>query len=145
MDETEGKILFYLELGYKMERIIEEFNIDEEMLADIMIELDSKNLAVLRGKEWILTEKGQDILKELKTSLKKLKIDYLHGDISKEEFYQKRKELDYILILEKSTNDGQYEKTTEYKKNEKEKINCPKCKKENKAGSKFCSKCGEPI
>lgn len=140
MNDTENKILLFLESGYKIDIMLKELNIDEEGIADIIIDLDTKELIYLEEKNWKLTQKGKDILKEIKAELlRKLKIDYLYGNIDKEEFQKKRKELESYIILEKSS--------TEYKIEEKDEKNiiCPKCGKENKIGSKYCYKCGEPL
>lgn len=37
----------------------------------------------------------------MKDFLKKIKIEYLYGNIDKDEFQRKRKELEYIITLEK--------------------------------------------
>lgn len=140
MDKTEYKILSLLGSGFGIDMILKELNTDEGSLADIIIELDIKDLIVLEDKNWILTEKGKDILKEMKVQLKKLKVDYLYGSITKEEFQKRKIELESIINIEKPIED----KVEEIKIEEK-KISCSRCGKENKIGSKFCYKCGEQL
>ena len=142
MNEMENRILLFLESGYDIDTILKELNIDKISLADIIIELEGKELTTLKGKNWILTQKGKDILKEVREELhKKLKIEYLYGNISKDEFQRKRKELESILLIDKRD----IEEKIEDEEDKEKKIHCPKCGKENKTGSKFCYKCGEPV
>lgn len=138
MNDIENKILSLLESGYDIDKILKELNIDEENLADTIIVLETKELIILDNKSWTLTQKGKDILKEMKESLKKIKIEYLYGNIDKDEFQKKRKELESIIIIENLPD-----KTGE--KSKEKKIICPKCGKENKIDSKFCYKCGESL
>jgi len=145
MTDIENKILLFLESGYKIDDILKELDIDEENLADIVIELDNKELIMLEDNNWILTQKGKDLLKEMKELIKKLKVDYLHGNINKEEFHKRKKELEYILTIEKEKPRGYESEGKRFEDKEKDKIICPKCGKENKVGSKFCYKCGEQI
>ena len=142
MNEMENRILLFLESGYDIDTILKELNIDKISLADIIIELEGKELITLEGKNWILTQKGKDILKEVKEELhKKLKIEYLYGNISKDEFQRKRKELESVILIDKRD----IEEKIEDEEDKEKKIHCPKCGKENKTGSKFCYKCGEPV
>lgn len=149
MTEIENKILSLLELGYDIDKMLNELNIEnEEYLADMIIALENKELIILDNKSWILTQKGKDILKEMKDLLKRIKIDYLHGNIDKDEFQKKRKELE---LLDKKIEDQKKIIEDQTKKDMKKdiykekKIICPKCEKENKIDSKFCNKCGEPL
>lgn len=143
MGDIENKILLFLELGYKIDMILKELDIDEESLSDIIIELEGKELVTLEDKNWILTKKGKDILKNTKKELlKKLKIDYLHGKITRDEFQKKRKELEAITTIERRSIE---DKVDDKKLVEDKKINCSRCGKDNKAGSKYCYKCGEPF
>lgn len=149
MNETENKVLFFLESKYKIDMILKELSMDEEGLANIIIELDSKGLITIEDKNWILTQKGKDILKEIREELlKKLKIDYLYGNMSKDEFQKKKKELESIVLIEKPHIEDKIEDkklVKEKKLIEEKNINCPKCGKENKIESKYCYKCGEPL
>lgn len=139
MNDIENKILSLLEFGYKIDIILNELNIEEEILANIIIGLEDKGLISLQDKIWILTQKGKDTLKEIKEELlKKLKIEYLYGNINKDEFQKKKKELESIAITEKYGTD----KKTEDKEDKEKKIICPRCKQENKMGSRYCYKCG---
>lgn len=139
-NELENNILFLLESKYNIGIILKELNIDEITLADTIIELESRELMTLEDKNWILTEKGKDILKETKEELlKKLKIDHLYGNISKDEFQKKRNELESVIVIEKHQIEEKIEDDKE------KKINCPKCGIDNKTGSKYCRKCGEPL
>lgn len=143
MDEIENKVLIFLELRYKIDEILKELGTEEESLADMIIELETKELIILENKNWILTQKGKGIVKEIKEeSLKKLKIEYLHGNINKEEFHKKKKELESVVIIARPSTK---EKIEDKKLEEGKNINCPKCGKENKTGSKYCYKCGEPL
>ena len=92
MREIENKILSFLESGYKIDAIIIELNADKESVADVIIELDAKGFIGLNGKEWVLTQKGKDMLQEMKELLKNLKLEYMYGNISRDEFWKKRKE-----------------------------------------------------
>lgn len=140
MSELDNSILFLLESGYETRIILKELNIDEITLADIIIDLESKELITLEGKNWTLTEKGRDVLKEIKGELlKKLKIDHLYGNIDKDEFRKKINELESIVTIGK-------QQTDENMKGEKEKkISCPKCGIDNKIEGKYCRKCGESL
>lgn len=139
MNEIENRILLLLESGYKIDIISNELNIDKENLADIIIELENEELITLEDKSWTLTQKGKDILIKAKEELlKKLKIEYLYGNINKNEFQKKRSELESIIIIEKP----QIEEKIEDKE---KKINCPKCGIDNKIESKYCRKCGESL
>ena len=142
-DNAENKILSLLELEHKIDEILKDLGMDEGSLADIIIELEDKELIILKDKNWTLSQKGKDKLKYAKEELlKKLKIDYIRGNISKEEFQLKKRELESIATIETH----HIEDKTENKKLEDEKkINCSKCGKDNKAGSKYCYKCGEPF
>lgn len=131
----ENKILSFLELGYNIDAVIKELNIDKESLADIIIKLDSNGFIDLKDKNWVLTQKGKDTLKEMKELLKSLKLEYVYGNISREEFLEKKKELEDIIVVEKPKKDNIKEKN----------IVCSKCGKENKVGSKYCYKCGTPL
>ncbi len=145
MNEIENKILLYLESGYDIDTILKELNIDKEGLADIIIELEIKNLIFLKDKNWKLTKQGKDILKEIRVELlKKLKVDYLYGNINKEEFNKKRNELESIIIIEKPNIEERLFERIGVKIEEKN-IICSKCEKENKPGSKYCYKCGTPL
>jgi predicted transcriptional regulator len=137
MNDEENKILYLLESGYNIDRIIKELNIEEESLADKIIELEGKELIVLEDKDWTLTQKGKDTLQEMKELLRKIKIEYLYGNINKDEFQKKRKELESFIMIEKPREDEKIYK--------EKKIVCPKCGKENKIDSKFCFKCGETL
>ena len=150
MNEIENKVLFFLESRYKIDTILKELGMDEESLANIIIELETKGLITLEDKNWILTQKGKDILKDIREELlKKLKIDYLYGNMSKDEFQKKKKELESlesIVLIEKPHAEDKIEdKKLEKKLIEDKNINCPKCGKENKIESKYCYKCGEPL
>lgn len=134
-NEIENKILSFLELGCNIDAILDKLDIDKESLADAIIELDIKGLIYLDNKNWILTQKGKDTLKEMKELLKGLKFEYIYGNISREEFWKKRKELESIIMVENPKQDNIKEKN----------MNCPKCEKENKAGSKYCYKCGASL
>jgi phage I-like protein len=91
LEYIENKILIFLESGYKIDNIFAELNIEEVILADKIIDLDSKGLITLEDKNWVLTQKGKDAaLKGRMELLKKIKIDYLHGTINKEDFLKKR-------------------------------------------------------
>lgn len=140
MDEIENKILSFLESGHKIDSILKELNLDEENLADEIIKLEIKGFITLEDKSWILTQKGKDVLKEMKESLKKLKIEYLHGNTTKDEFQRKRKELETIIVIGKHRIENKVEE-----KERKGTIDCSKCGKENKIGSKYCYKCGESL
>lgn len=151
MDDIEGKILLFIEHEYDTDTILRELNIEEENLADTIIELESNGLVTVENKNWVLTQKGKDILKERKELLKKLKIGYLRGNIDKDEFQKKREELESFMEIEKSIADNKIDKTLVDKedsdlgiKEDRKKV-CPKCKKDNKVGSKYCAKCGEPL
>ncbi len=148
MNDTENKILMFLESGYKIDIMLKELNINEEGIADIIIDLDIKELIYLEEKNWKLTQKGKDILKVIIAELlRKLKIDYLYGNINKEEFQKKRKELESVIIIDRPNIEEKVEERIENKIEEKidKNINCPKCGNENKTGSKYCYKCGEPL
>jgi predicted transcriptional regulator len=135
MSEVKNKILSFLESGYKIDVIIDELGIEKESLADAIIELDTKELISLNDKEWTLTQKGRDVLGEMKEHLKGLKVEYMYGNISKDEFWKKKKELEDIIVVEKPKYDNTKEKN----------MICHKCSKENKIGSKYCYKCGMPL
>lgn len=135
MSDIENKILSFLELGYKVDEILKELNMNKENLADIIIELDSKGLIDLKDKNWILTQKGKDILKEMKELLQCLKLEYVYGNISRDQFLEKRKELEDMIMIEKPKQDNI----------KKENITCPQCGKDNKSGSKYCYKCGTSL
>lgn len=139
MEDMKNRVLSLMELGYKIDGIVRELNIEKDYLADIIIELDDDDLIVLKDKNWELTQKGKDVLKEMKESLKSLKLDYVYGNISKEDFLKKKKEFENIIFKERSTQEDIKEEIKD--KN----INCKNCGKENKAGSKFCSRCGVSI
>lgn len=141
MGNMENKILSFLGLGYQIDTILKELDMDSEQLADTIIELETKGLINLKDKSWVLTQKGKDILKEIKKELlKELKIEYLYGNITKDIFQKKRKELESIITTEKSID----HKVGENEDKEK-KINCSKCGKDNKIGSRYCYKCGESL
>lgn len=129
-----NKILSLIDLGYDIDAILKELNIEEESLADMLIELETEEFIILKNKRWILTEKGKNILKEREGLLKKLKIEYIRGNIDKEEFQKRKKELESVSVVEKVEK----EKDIEIEG----KLICPKCGKENKIGSRFCAKCG---
>lgn len=139
MNEIENRILLLLESGYKIDIILNELNVDKENLADIIIELENEELITLEDKSWTLTQKGKDILIKAKEELlKKLKIEYLYGNINKNEFQKKRNELESIIVIEKP----QIEEKIEDKE---KKINCSKCGIDNKIESRYCRKCGESL
>lgn len=171
MGDVENKVLLFLESGYKIDIILRELDIDEESLSDIIIELECRELVILEDKNWVTTRKGKDILKNAKEELlKKLKICYLHGDITRDEFQKKRKELESTVTIGKHDtrykieDKGFVESAVEDKQNNIEykiedkglvesavedkkltgdkKVNCPKCGKGNKIGSNYCYKCG---
>ncbi len=135
MSDIENKILSFLESGYGIDTILDNLGIDKESLADIIIELDIKGLINLEDKNWKLTQKGKDTLKEIKTLLGEIKIDYMYGNLDRDEFLKKKKELEDIIIVEKPKQDSVKEKN----------VICPKCRKNNKTGSKYCYKCGAPL
>ena len=135
MSNIENKILSFLESGYKIDTILNDLNMDKESLADAIIELDNKGLINLEGKSWVLTQKGKDTLKEIKESLKGLKFEYIYGNISRDEFWKKRKELEDIIVVEKPKEESSKEKN----------MNCSQCGKENIAGSRYCYKCGTQL
>ena len=135
MDEMENKILAFLESGYKIDIILNELNVAEENLADAIIELDKNGLIALDGKNWVLTQKGKNILKEIKELLKGLKLEYMYGNISRDEFWKKRKELESAIVIGKPKEEGDKEKN----------MNCSQCGKENRPGSIYCYKCGKPL
>lgn len=135
MREVENKILSFLESGHKISTIIKELNIDDESLADVIIELDAKGLVSLDNKKWVLTKKGKGVLQEMKELLRDLKLEYMHGNIDRDEFWKKRKELEVAIVTEKPKQDDVKEKN----------MRCPKCEKDNNVGSKYCYKCGIPL
>lgn len=139
--DTEYKILSLLELGYNIDAILKELNIEEENLADLILDLNNREFITLENKNWVLLEKAKGVLKEKREGLfKRLKVEYMYGKIDKQEFRQKRKELEIILqtpIVSNILEDEAHKK--------EEKKNCPKCRKENKPDSKYCFKCGEPL
>lgn len=93
--KLEGKILSFILTGNNIDNILHELSIEEESLADIIIDLEFKELIILKDKNWKLTEKGKDIFKKRENIFKKLKIEYLHGDIrSRDEYNARKKELE---------------------------------------------------
>jgi hypothetical protein len=95
LEYIDNQILTLLDLGYKIDNILNKLNIDEIILADKIIDLDSKEFITLEDKNWVLTQKGKDMVLEIRMELlKKIKIDYLHGNINKEDFLKKIKELE---------------------------------------------------
>ncbi len=143
MNDMENKILSFLEKGNNIDKILQELTIDEEILADMIINLELKEFIILKDKNWTLTEKGLNILEEQrKELLKKLKIEHMYGNIDLEEFQKKKEELEPVTekIIEEQKKKEELEPVTE--KIEENKIICPNCGKENKVGSKYCSKCG---
>lgn len=174
MNDLENKILGLIRQGCTISYIEKNLNIKEEDLADIIIELDEKGFITLQDKNWVLTDQGKEIFVKREEELKRLKIDYLRGDINKEEFEKRKKELLDINIPEKSDSDSRkffyppQDKDSiiikdvipneEPKIDDKEKIkvevkdesalkkiNCPKCKTENRPESNFCRKCGTSL
>lgn len=152
MSEVENKILLLLDSGFSVNDIVEELKIGKENLADVIIEFDTDGLVCLKNKNWILTQKGHDALDKIKESLKSLKLDYLDGNIGKDEFLEKRKTLEYVFLAEGSRKNDDIvamEKGASYSKcgvdnNEGSKY-CYKCGVNNSAGSKYCYKCGSPL
>ncbi len=94
--KLEGKILSFIETGNNnIDKILHELSIDEESLADMIIDLEFKELIILKDKNWILTKKGKDIFEKRENVFKKLKIEYLHGEInSRDEYNTRKKELE---------------------------------------------------
>ncbi len=138
MDEVEGKILSLLDSGRRIDDIIEELKIDKESMADIIIGLDTNGLVCLKNKNWVLTRKGHDMLNEIKESLRNLKFDYLDGNISRDEFLEKRKKLEYVVLTEKPKQGG-------YVITKGKDVICSKCGTNNNVESRYCYKCGSLI
>ncbi len=187
MNALENKILELIHKGCVISYIEKNLNITEEDLADIIIELDEKGFIKLQDKNWVLTDQGKEIFVKREEELKKLKIDYLRGDINREEFDNRKKELSDINVPEKSDSDNrkffyppqnkdtnivndtppkEEKKKTDDKPIDKikveedkvkveedkvkvesipKKINCPKCKTDNRPESNFCRKCGTSL
>ena len=164
----ENKILTLLEIGLTIDNILKKLNIEEEDLADRIIDLDTKEFVILEDKNWTLTEKGKDALKLIR---KKLKSDYLRGIINKEEFLKK---LEYLTeqTIKKDDTGGIKEEPDEIAEEpakvqeeiaeepakvqeemaeepanagDDKKIICKKCGTKNKKTDIFCTKCGEYI
>lgn len=198
MNALENKILELIRQGCTISYIEKNLDIKEEDLADIIIELDEKGFIKLQDKNWVLTDQGKEIFMKREEDFKKLKIDYLRGEINRDEFDKRKKELSDTNILEKSDSDSrkffyppqnkdisivqdrlpkeepkieedkdsiiindilpkeehkiddnisrEKIKVEEDKVKEEpvelKKINCPKCKTENRPESNFCRKCG---
>ena len=51
-DNVENKILSLLELGYNVDKILKDLGMDEGSVADIIIELEDKELIILKDKNW---------------------------------------------------------------------------------------------
>lgn len=106
MGELESKVLELLNREYAINYIIREFNIKDEYLADIIISLEDRGLITLRDKKWKITEKGKDIFEKRDRLFKKLKIEYLYGEIdSRDEYDRRRKELEDISQIISSTEE----------------------------------------
>lgn len=93
MGELEIKVLELLNREYDITYIIRELNIKDEHLADIIIGLDDDKLIMLKDKKWKITEKGRDIFEKRDQLFKKLKIEYLYGEIGREEYNRRMQEL----------------------------------------------------
>lgn len=174
MNALENNILELLRQGCIISDIEKNLNIKEEDLADIIIGLDEKGLIILQDKNWILTDKGKEIFVKREEELKKLKIDYLRGEINKDEFDRRKRELSDII--EKSDDDSRKDsrnffypsskkddivtqdiipKDEPRKDDDKDKgkeepvelkkLICPKCSTENRPESNFCRKCGTAV
>lgn len=121
MGELESKVLELLNREYAISYITRELNIKDEYLADIIISLEDKGLVTLKDKKWKISEKGKDIFEKRCQLLKKLKMEYLYGDIgNRDEYDRKRKELEDMSQIISST-DEMIEDEHEKDKHEKDK------------------------
>lgn len=147
MEELKSIVLEMLNKGQQIDQIEEILKIEEEALADIIIDLDTGGFVILQDKQWIITKKGIDIFKEREEKLKKLKIEYLHGDINREEYDIRKRELDDLLRISYFTNETIKTDMIIPKIIEQytEKIICPNCEIENKPGANYCRKCGNML
>src|SRR3972149_4466239 len=96
MNELETIVLDLLSQGYLTYNIEKKLDLKDEDLADIIINLEEKGLVILKDKKWRITEKGKgESEKRRAEKLKKIKIDFFHGEIDKDEYHKKKKELIY--------------------------------------------------
>lgn len=137
MSEIESKILSLLDSGHRIDDIVEELKIDKENLADIIIDLDTNGYVCLKDKSWVLTKEGHNVLNKIKESLRNLKLDYLDGNIGRDEFLEKKKKLEYVVLTERPKQDDGTTKGIN--------ITCSKCGVDNNAGSRYCYRCGLPL
>ena len=91
MEKLEYKVLDLLNQECAISDIERDLDIEDDDLADIIICLDNKELIVLKDKKWIIAEKGKDIFDKRDRLLKKLRIDYMYGEIYSRDEYIRRK------------------------------------------------------
>ncbi len=97
MNELENIVLDLLIQGYSTYNLEKKLDLKDEDLAEIIINLEEKGLVILKDKKWRITEKGKgESEKRRAEKLKKIKIDFFHGEIDKDEYHKKKKELTYI-------------------------------------------------
>jgi ribosomal protein L40E len=145
MEELEKKVLMLLSQELTVDEIVKELSINEEALADAIINLEEKDFVRFEAKNWIVTEKGQGMLKDKEEELKKLKIEHIRGDIGKETYDKQKEELKRMQPLETPEAERFAPAETAPVKGVLGKIYCPKCGTENKAGYNYCRKCGAKL
>ena len=91
MEKLEYKVLDFLNQEYAISRIVRDLDIKDEDLADIIVSLDDKELIVIKDKKWVISEKGKELFQKRDMFLRKLKIDYLYGEIGSRDEYNRRK------------------------------------------------------
>lgn len=145
MDELERKVLMFLRRGLTVDEIVKELSISEEALADTIINMEEKGFVKFEEKNWILTEKGEEMFKEKEEELRRLRIEHMRGRIDKEEYHNRKEEIERIPPQVVPEPEMLAPAETSPVKEAIEKIYCPNCGAENKAGYNYCRKCGAKL
>jgi len=141
MDELEIKVLTSLSQGLTIDEIEKKLAITKETLADAVINLEEQGFVIIKDKRWTLTEKGKEIYRGGEEELKRLKMEYLHGRVNKEEYNKRKKELEETSLFVVPEVEMPAPAGTSPEKEAVEKIYCPKCGAENKIGYNYCRRC----
>ena len=142
MDELEREVLMLLSRELTADELMKELSISEEALADAIINLEEKGFVRFEEKNWILTEKREGMFKEREEELKRLRIEHVHGRIDKEEYHKRKEEIERMPPHGIPEAEMFAPTETSPVKEAIEKIYCPKCGAENKAGYNYCRSCG---